>query len=192
MEEADFAHFNAISWCSALLADTSYRITPTFSRQPKASTEDSLFAVALRSPSTISHCITLFTPPASPGDFITSVITLFTLGRDMNGGVNMLHGGIIATLIDDTIGTLLTVNKEGKLGTGAPITQSTVTATQNVKFLKGVRTPATIAVQAWCRKREGRKFWCEAEMRDSEGVVMAKGEALWIRVGRSEEKKEKL
>ena len=101
----------------------------------------------------------------------------------MNGGVNILHGGIVSTLIDDAMGTLLTVNKD--VG-GLPLTQNTVTASLTVKFLKSVRTPGTVAVVARYRKREGRKFWLDAEVKDGEGWVLAKGEAIWITLGKSE------
>lgn len=97
----------------------------------------------------------------------------------------MLHGGIVATLLDDVMGTLLTVNKD--IG-GLPLTQTTVTATLTVKYLKGIRTPGTVAVVTRCRKREGRKFWLDAEVRDGEGGVLAKGEAVWIQLGKKKEK----
>jgi acyl-coenzyme A thioesterase PaaI-like protein len=182
MDEPDLAHFNSIPWCSALLSNPTYRITPTFSRQPKQSTEDSLVAISLSSPSTISNCLSLYIPPVPPESFISEVVTLLTLGDGMNGGVNMLHGGIISTLMDDVMGTLLTVNEDHG---GLPLTQGTVTASLTVKFLKGVRTPGTVAVVARCRKREGRKFWLDAEVKDGEGRVLAKGEAVWIKLGKN-------
>jgi acyl-coenzyme A thioesterase PaaI-like protein len=188
MDEPDLAHFNSIHWCSALLSNPAYKITPTCSRQPKPSTEDSLIAISLSSSSTIKNCLSLYKPPAPSSTFIEEVITLLTLGDGMNGGVNMLHGGIVATLMDDVMGTLLTVNKDHG---GLPLTQSTVTASLTVKYLKGVKTPATVAVVARCKKREGRKFWLEAEVRDGKGAVLAKGEAVWIKLGKLEGEKEK-
>lgn len=188
MEEPDLAHFNSIPWCSALLANPAYKITPTFSRQPKPSTEDSLIAISLSSPSTISNCLSLYVPPAPAETFISEIVTLLTLGDGMNGGVNMLHGGIVSTLMDDAMGTLLTVNKDQG---GLPLTQSTVTASLSVKYLKGIRTPGTVVVVVRCVKREGRKFWLNAEVKDGEGAVLAKGEALWIKLGKTAGEKEK-
>lgn len=188
MDEPDLTHFKSVPWCCALLSNSTYQITPTFSRQPKPSTEDSLIAISLSSPSTIKNCLSLYKPPIPPSAFIEEVITLLTLGDGMNGGVNMLHGGIVATLMDDVMGTLLTVNKDHG---GLPLTQSTVTASLTVKYLKGIRTPGTVAVVAKCRKREGRKFWLNAEIRDGGGVVLAKGEAVWIKLGKQEGEKEK-
>ena len=100
----------------------------------------------------------------------------------------MLHGGIVSTLMDDAMGTLLTVNKDQG---GLPLTQSTVTASLSVKYLKGIRTPGTVVVVVRCVKREGRKFWLNAEVKDGEGAVLAKGEALWIKLGKTAGEKEK-
>lgn len=83
------------------------------------------------------------------------------------------------------MGTLLTVNKDHG---GLPLTQSTVTANLSIKYLKGVETPGTVAVLARCSRREGRKFWLEAEIRDSLGATLAKGEAVWIKLGKEGEK----
>ena len=193
MEEPDLAHFTSIPWCSTLLSNPTYKITPTDSRQPKPSTEDSLIAISLSSPSTISHCLSLYKlpePSPSPNEvpFITEVITLLTLGDGMNGGPNMLHGGLIATLLDDMMGNLFTVNKDQG---GIPLTQKTVTANLTVEYLKRIMTPATVAIVARCGRREGRKFWLEAEVRDGRGVAMARGKAVWVVWGDREVEREK-
>ena len=85
----------------------------------------------------------------------------------------MLHGGIIATLMDDVIGTLMTVNQN----------PSAVTAYMNVRYLMPVVTPQTVLVVAKSRGSigEARKVFVDAEVRDSVGVVLAKAEALWVR-----------
>ncbi len=111
-----------------------------------------------------------------------------TLGSGMNGGPNMLHGGIIATLMDDVIGTLLTVNKDQE---GSPLTDHTVTAELNVKYLRPVRTPQTVLVVARCREvlREGTRFVMDAEVRDEKGKVLAKADSVWTAVRRRPEQK---
>jgi len=100
-----------------------------------------------------------------------------TLGTGMNGGALLLHGGIIATLMDDVIGTLLTVNKDAN---SLPLTHKTVTASMNVSYLKPVPTPGTVLVVARCREVRGRKLYMDAEVRDGEGVLLAKADSLWI------------
>ena len=78
------------------------------------------------------------------------------------------------------MGTLLTVNKDQG---GLPLSQNTVTAEMKVRYLRPVRTPGTVVVVAECVKREGRRIWLEGEVRDVEGVVLARGEAVWVKVG---------
>lgn len=94
----------------------------------------------------------------------------------MNGGPYMLHGGLIATLLDDTIGTLLTVNKDQD---GSPLTSHTVTVSLNVKYLRPVKTPQTVLVVAICREIKGTRFYMDAEIRDESGKVLAKADSVW-------------
>jgi acyl-coenzyme A thioesterase PaaI-like protein len=181
--EPDLAHFNSIPWCRALLRNPSYTITPTFSRQAKDEAEDSLIAETLFSPNTIPHCLSLYRTPTPDAPFTTEVISLLTLSSGMNGAAHVLHGGIIATLIDDVMGTLLTVNKEEQ-PSGKPLTASTVTAKLAMEYKAPVKTPQTVMVVARVEKMEGRKFWLEGKMLDGGGKLLARGEALWVRIGR--------
>ncbi|KAF4631035.1 hypothetical protein G7Y89_g7094 [Cudoniella acicularis] len=178
MEEPDLAHFKTIPWCSTLLDNPEFTVTPTFSRQYKASTEDSLIAETLRTPNTIERCLSIYKRPAAGTSWISELRMLVSLGSGMNGGPNVLHGGIIATLLDDVIGTLLTVNKDTE---AIPLSSSTVTASLNVTYLRKVSTPATVLVVARCLEVKGRKFSMYAEVQDGEGNVLAKADSLWIR-----------
>jgi len=185
--DPDLAHFLTIPWCRTHLLSRTNKTTPTLSRITKPQNEDSLFATALHTPSTISHCISFY-PTRLSRDLleISELSTIFQLGTDMNGGPNMLHGGIIATLLDDTIGTLLTVNKNPK---GDPLSRKTVTAELKVRYLKPVWTPGTVMCCVRIMRREGkggRKVWFEGEVwgdfdeQGKEGKVLARCESLWV------------
>jgi acyl-coenzyme A thioesterase PaaI-like protein len=59
----------------------------------------------------------------------------------------------------------------------------------NIKYLRPVRSGAAVQVVAWFVKREGRKSFVEAEVRQNVGggeddsgevVVCAKGEGLFV------------
>ncbi|KAG9235266.1 HotDog domain-containing protein [Amylocarpus encephaloides] len=178
MEEADLAHFHSIPWCSALLKDPNIVITPTFSRQPKPNTEDSLLALTLRSPTTIPRCLSFHPKPTPSSPSIASVCTLFTLGPDLNGGPRVLHGGMIATLMDDVMGTLLTIKKDGD---AMPLSGVAVTGTLNVRYLRRIPTPGTVLVVARVQEVRGRKYDMAAEVMGGEGEVFARAESLWIR-----------
>lgn len=172
--DPDLPHFLSIPWCATILSNPTYKSTPTPARIPKTSTEDSLIATTLQSPDTITHYLTLFTPPPPQDPFIPEIISLLTLGSGLNGGAHVLHGGIITTIIDDTMGMLLVLNGAG----------GSVTAELKMRFLKRVSTPATVVAGARCVKREDRrKFWMEGWLKDGEGTVLAKGDGVWINIG---------
>ncbi|KAH8686121.1 HotDog domain-containing protein [Tricladium varicosporioides] len=170
-------YFRSIPWVNKLLSDPAYIITPTFSRHFKASREDSLLAETLQTPKTIKHCLSSYLRPPTNTKWISEIRTFFTLSSGMNGGPNALHGGIIATLMDDVIGTLLTINKDEET-----INSGTVTGTLSVKYLRKVMTPQTVVVVAKCKEVRDRKIFMEAEVRDSEGNVLAKADSMWIKV----------
>ena len=188
--EPDLEHFKSIPWCKDLLENQEYTITPTFSRQVKYDTEDSLIAETLFSPNTISHCLSVYRNPPPESEITDEVISLLTLSSGMNGSAHVLHGGIVAALLDDVMGTLLTVNKVKSSGNSS--TASTVTAKLVVEYKVPVRTPQTIMVMARMERIEGRRLWLVGEMKDAAGRTLAKSEAVWVRVekgGRAREQK---
>jgi acyl-coenzyme A thioesterase PaaI-like protein len=187
-EEPDLVHFQSIPWCATLLSDPALKPTPTFSREPKPSTEDSLVAETLKTSTTISHCVSVLKQPTQPLAFIDELHLFVTVGSGMNGGANLLHGGIITTLMDDAMGTLLTVNNAMGTIHGREIQHGTVTANLEVRFLKPVPTPGTFVVSVWCEERTERKFWFRARLRGERGVDMATAKALWIRIDRGKVK----
>lgn len=188
--EIDQAHFESIPWCKELIEDPDFAITPTFSRILKDGHEDSLVAITLNSPTTISHILSLYRrPPASSSSsFITEVRCLMTIGSDLNGGPDMLHGGIISALMDDVVGILLTINKDGSEG-GLPYSSNTVTRWMKTSYDNPVVTPQTLCILAVLRKREGRKFWMDSEVRDQNGLKLASSESLWIQIRRHTDEK---
>ena len=72
---------------------------------------------------------------------------------------------------------LLSVNKGLE---GTIVRETTVTAYLNVIFIKPVKTPGTVLVTAKFKDIKGRKYFVKSSVRDANGVVLAKAEALWI------------
>ena len=60
-----------------------------------------------------------------------------------------------------------------------------VTAELTVKYLKPVSTPQTVRVKVWFSRTEGRKFWMEGTIEDKSSTVLARGEALFVRIRKS-------
>ena len=183
--DADREYFENIPWCSKLLEDSKFIVTPTFSRQHKESTEDALFAETLNTKDTIRACLSLYMRPASEPSQINELRMLVSLGYGVNSYPSLCHGGIVGVIIDEAMGMLLTLNKNLK---ASPVRSSTVTAYLNVTYLRPVATPQTLLVIARLREIKGRKMYLDASIADGCKESLAKAEALWIEVNEVKEK----
>ncbi|TDZ40621.1 MFS transporter prlL [Colletotrichum spinosum] len=193
----DVKHFLAIPWAAAHInAPNTVRKTAG-SRYPKESTEDELFAKTLHTDGTISAFLTFYTRPppvvsaASEGEqrrrpqegqeqqqqdqqLIREVKALLTLNSGVNGFPGVSHGGIVATILDETIGLVFPVNKANGLVSEGDY----MTAYLNTTYVRPVRTPQTVLVVVEIIKVKGRKFWIEGRIEDEKGDVLAKAESL--------------
>lgn len=199
MADTDLAFFRSIPWCAAILDDSQRVIIPTSSRFPKENTEDAFFGETLKTDRTISACVSLYKAPSNPDAQIQEVTTLLSLGPGVNGYPHVAHGGMIATILDEVMGILLSAKKDqeehltrsgrttvaGSSPSGERM--ATVTAELVVKYLKTLATPQTVCVKAWVAKSEGRKLWLEAVIEDQKSTVLATGKALFVTI-----RKEKL
>jgi acyl-coenzyme A thioesterase PaaI-like protein len=167
------------------MADPAFYIAPTLSREPKASTEDSLFAGTLRSAETITAALTLCKYPTHEVPHrIEEVRTFFSLGKGMNGYPYVCHGGMVATMLDETMGLLLSFNKDLE---NAAIRAETVTVYLNVRYLKPVATPQTVVVTAILKEiKGGKKYYIDGAVMNESGEPLAKAEALWMALKNSE------
>ena len=117
----------------------------------------------------------------------------------MNGHPEIMHGGIVASILDEAMGMLQAANHERKhmLRVGAGLAQGetsphglgSFTVELKIKYLKPVRTPGSLMVTARYVRQEGRKKWIFAELKQHEShgedgygeeVVCATGEALFV------------
>ncbi|KAF2138075.1 uncharacterized protein K452DRAFT_291115 [Aplosporella prunicola CBS 121167] len=173
-----------IPWCAHLLADDRFVVRPTSSRQPKSSGEDSLIAETLQSDRTIRLWLTQHRKPdhaASPA--IPAVRAFLQLGDGLNGYPATCHGGLIATLLDEIMGVLLTANvdhtnRNAKTARGL----SSMTAYLNVSYKKPLPLPAVILATARYAKVVGRKQYISAALEDGNGRAYATAEALFIEI----------
>lgn len=109
----------------------------------------------------------------------------FLVGSDLNGYPGVLHGGIVATLLDEVTGLLLSL--QGHVGDASTreakdAQPGPVTAYLNTKFIGPVPTPGAILVQArMIEVKENRKWRIEGQIRDGKGLVLAEAEALYVK-----------
>ena len=96
----------------------------------------------------------------------------WTPERVHQGYENVVHGGLITTVLDEVMGWAIYVCRVWA-----------VTGTINVKFRKPVRVGDVLTATAWVESVTGRKVDVRAHLvRDSDGVVLAEGTAIFIRV----------
>lgn len=97
----------------------------------------------------------------------------FRLGAEYQGGQGFVHGGIIATLLDEAMAK---VNRFGQ--------DYAVTAEMTVEYRKPVPVDEDIVVEGWEVKRDGRSLFREGEIRDVSGALLARGRGRFVCVDR--------
>ena len=94
-----------------------------------------------------------------------SVIALFQLGQSHEGHPGILHGGVIASILDSAMGNCLFAHGH-----------TTVTAELNIRFRHPVITQQTAIVTAWISKSSSALYLLEAQItQDGQTKVTAKG-----------------
>jgi len=93
----------------------------------------------------------------------------FTLGADYQGGGGYLHGGIIAVVLDEAMGKLARFGEE-----------RAVTAELSVEYLKPIPAASEIFVEAFETERNGRQLYHRADIKNAEGVVLARGKGRFV------------
>jgi acyl-CoA thioesterase FadM len=86
------------------------------------------------------------------------------------GAPGFVHGGVIATALDDTLGTLLVV-----------LRRPAVTAKLEVDYRSPAFLGRAYSLEAWIEGVDGRKLRLAGELREGESVI-AEGKALFLEV----------
>ena len=100
-----------------------------------------------------------------------SVVSLPTIADTFEGHPGFVHGGIIATLLDESMSK--SVRARGFIA---------MTRHLEVDYLRPVPSGAPLRLEAHVTRNEGRKHWSEARILDAQGKVLAQGKGLFIEV----------
>jgi uncharacterized protein (TIGR00369 family) len=100
-----------------------------------------------------------------------SVVSLPLISDAFEGPTGYLHGGIIATLLDETMSKA--VRARGF---------TAMTRHMEVDYLRPVPSCAALRLEGRITRNEGRKHWAEARVLDSKGTALAEGKGLFIEV----------
>jgi len=93
----------------------------------------------------------------------------FRIGPQYQGATGYLHGGMIATLLDEVMAKVSRFRKE-----------HAVTADLTVEYRKPVPVGDELIVEGWETGSEGRLRSREGEIRTASGVVLARGKAKFV------------
>jgi uncharacterized protein (TIGR00369 family) len=93
----------------------------------------------------------------------------FKIAKHFQGSMGMLHGGIIALLMDEAMGKVCSLSDV-----------RAVTAELSVKYLKPIQAEQEIIVEAFQVKREGRDMYHEGTISNAAGKVLARGSGRFV------------
>ena len=100
------------------------------------------------------------------------VSTTVSFPKKFQGYRDIVHGGLLSTVLDEVMVTLLI--KMGHLA---------ATAELNVRFLKPLRVGDPIEVRAWLIENRGRVFRVAAAATQPDGTEVARAESTCVAVG---------
>lgn len=106
-----------------------------------------------------------------------SVVSLPTIADTFGGHPGYLHGGIIATLLDEAMSKAVRAK-------GRP----SMTRNIEIDFLRPVLSGAPLRIEGRVVRSEGRKHWAESAILDGEGKTLAAAKGLFLEVNREEKK----
>jgi acyl-coenzyme A thioesterase PaaI-like protein len=186
-----FASSTSPAWCLRLLSDPTLKPFGAISRQTKPGNADSFIGETLATSDTISAWQSLYRVPLQSSSrsradspsldqdrpVAGEIVNLLALGRGVNGHSNIAHGGLVGTILDDTLGSVVRLHLSPD--------KSAFTAFLNISFRKPLATPSTVLCRAWLERTSGeRKLFLRGAIEDGEGQVFAEAEGLWVVVER--------
>jgi uncharacterized protein (TIGR00369 family) len=100
-----------------------------------------------------------------------SVVCPATVSDRFEGPHGFLHGGIIATILDESMSKA--VRARGL---------TAMTRHMEIDYRRPVPSGAPIRVESRVVRSEGRKHWAEAHILDGDGTALAQGQGLFVEV----------
>ena len=103
------------------------------------------------------------------------VASEFRVPRRFEGPPGHVHGGIIATILDEAMGK---VNRRKGI--------VALTRHMSIDYLRPVPLATSLRAVGWSVKEEGRKHFHTGEIRALDGTVLARGKGVFIAVNSAE------
>ncbi|MGH9615218.1 MAG: PaaI family thioesterase [Acidobacteriaceae bacterium] len=102
---------------------------------------------------------------------ITGVESEFRVPRRFEGPPGHVHGGIIATILDEAMGK---VNRQKGI--------VALTRHMSIDYLQPVPLATRLRAVGWRVKVEGRKHFHAGEIQSLDGIVLARGQGVFVAV----------
>ena len=93
----------------------------------------------------------------------------FRLGAEYQGGPGFIHGGIIATVLDEVMGKVCRFREV-----------RAVTAELTVEYLKPVLVDKDLVVEGYELEMKGRNLFLAGDIRDASGQLLARGKGRFV------------
>ena len=153
----------------ALRADPAWSESRPHLRYPEKYKKHSLTAGTLMGPNRVPVPPLVFTDERH-------LVSLSYLGTDLCGHVGIVHGGMLATILDEGLARCSFASLPNQIG---------VTASLTVNYRKPAPAGSFIVLKAETTKVEGKKVWVKGRIEllgkdETSGMVLAEAEALFI------------
>ncbi|KAG7442807.1 Thioesterase/thiol ester dehydrase-isomerase, partial [Guyanagaster necrorhizus] len=146
-------------------ADEWYETRP-YTNFPEDRRVNHLTSGALRGPGKLAL------PPVVRAKRDESEAWIFVhLGRSLCGHDGIIHGGLLATLLDESLGRLAIVNLPEKVG---------VTATLSLTYKAPTIADQFVVIKTSLQELQGRKITVTGRIEDLEGKVLVEASALFV------------
>jgi len=100
-----------------------------------------------------------------------SVICMASIPASFEGPSGYLHGGIIATMLDETMSKSLRAHGI-----------TTLTRQMTVEYLRPIHSGAPIRLEGRLVRTEDRRHWSEARIVSPKGHIMAEAKGMFVEV----------
>ncbi|KAM5371231.1 hypothetical protein ACJZ2D_008151 [Fusarium nematophilum] len=204
-------HFEAVPWCATILRSPDIVTFNPPCRSPPdpaglSISKDQLFRHTLNRADAVPACLGFYSrpseAPAEPGAskpkasrlLLDSATLLFDLQPGVNGFQGWTHGGLLALLVDEAMGSYIYITyrlqAEEKLRGRLPpdvmdlAEVNTVTAGMDMKLKKPLPTPAIVLVKATLVEISGRKMLVRTTIEGETGVQYAVCDGTWVALPR--------
>jgi uncharacterized protein (TIGR00369 family) len=107
-------------------------------------------------------------------DAARKIIGRFKLGVEYQGAFGIIHGGVIATVLDEVMGKVCRFRQVRAL-----------TAEMNVVYLAPVRVDQDLVVEGYEKGMAGRNLQLVGEIKDTAGKVLARSTGRFVVVDRT-------